>query len=110
MSTDKDKALAALSRSRGSQQRGDEVENAAAEATPKVAPVEPQGSKQASLQASKQAKKQIDVEPQDPLRPFSSYLPMSLQKRLKLYAVQNETTVTTVLEEAVREYIDREQE
>jgi hypothetical protein len=108
MSTDKDKALAALSRSRGSQQRGDEVEDAGAEVQPMVAPIEPQVRKQASLQASKKTKKQIIEEPQDPLRPFSSYLPMSLQKRLKLFAVQNETTVTTVLEEAVREYIDRE--
>jgi hypothetical protein len=108
MSTDKDKALAALSRSRGSQQRGDGVEDAVAEVKPVIAPVEPRVSKQASLQASKQAKKQIDVEPQDPLRPFSSYLPMSLQKRLKLYAVQNDTTVTTVLEEAIRNHIEKD--
>jgi hypothetical protein len=106
MSTGKDKALAALSRSRGSQQRGDEVEDAVTEVQPVVASVVPQVSKQASLQASIKTKKQVTEEPQDPLRPFSSYLPMSLQKRLKLYAVQNDTTVTTVLEEAIRKHIE----
>jgi type IV secretory pathway VirB10-like protein len=95
--TDKDKALAALTRGRTTQQRGDNTSLEDAELE--------DASKHASLQASKQNKPKSDLE--DPLKPFSSYLPASLQKKLKLFALENDTTVTTVLEEAIKAHIEK---
>jgi hypothetical protein len=95
--TDKDKALAALTRGRTTQ-RGDDLPLEETEL--EIA------SKHASLQASKSIGKQKS-EPEDPLKPFSSYLPASLQKKLKLFALENDTTVTTVLEEAIKAHLER---
>lgn len=82
MNKDKERALEALKRG-VPEQRGSEENQ--------------QASKQASLQTNKH--------PEEELKPFSSYLPSSLIKKVKLVAVQQDRTVREVLQDAVEAYL-----
>jgi hypothetical protein len=60
-------------------------------------------TQQRSMSAKKKAAKAAD----DPLRPYSTYLPRSHVKNIKRHAVEREVKDMVIMQEAVEEYLKR---
>lgn len=43
----------------------------------------------------------------EPTKQFNVYVPASLVKRVKLHAVEHERSLSSITEQALREYLDR---
>ena len=62
------------------------------------------------LQSTKQNTPRLVTRRKDPsYTQVTSHVPKELAKRLKIYCAEYETTITEVVEEALREYLDKKE-
>ena len=48
------------------------------------------------------------IEAEEARVPFSTLLPVGLTNRLRVYVANSDTTITSAVEDAVKQYLDRE--